>query len=317
MKIVMLNDLLIKPGLYEGIKNDLASLGHTFVYYLRKPRNDAEIIKRIHDADILVVDNTKLSQEVLEEAKNLKYIDVAFTGHDHLPLEYLKSRKIAVSNCSGYATEAVAELNLAFILELIRDLKLNDNKARKSKTHGNLLGQELESKVVGVVGTGKIGARLIELLKPFNIRVLAYSRTIKKSIVSKGVTYVDLKDIMTKSDFICLTLPLNSETKGLIGEKELNMMKSSAYLINTARGGIVDEAALINVLKEKKIKGAALDVFSIEPPLNKESELLKLDNVLLSPHIGYMTKEAMKKRAEIAFSNLYSYLDGKTKNKII
>ena len=317
MKIVMLNDLLIKPGLYEGIKNDLASLGHAFVYYLRKPRNDAEIIKRIHDADILIVDNTKLSQEVLEEAKNLKYIDVAFTGYDHLPLEYLKSRKIAVSNCSGYATEAVAELNLAFILELIRDLKLNDSKTRKSKTHGNLLGQELESKVVGIVGTGKIGARLIELLKPFNIRVLAYSKTIKKSIVSKGVTYVDLKDIMTKSDFICLTLPLNSETKGLIGEKELNMMKSSAYLVNTARGGIVDEAALINVLKEKKIKGAAIDVFSIEPPLNKENELLKLDNVLLSPHIGYMTKEAMKKRAEIAFSNLYSYLNGKVLNKII
>ena len=317
MKIVMLNDLLIKPGLYEGIKNDLASLGHTFVYYLRKPRNDAEIIKRIHDADILIVDNIKLSQEVLEEAKNLKYIDVAFTGYDHLPLEYLKSRKIAVSNCSGYATEAVAELNLAFILELIRDLKVNDSKTRKSKTHGNLLGQELESKVVGIVGTGKIGARLIELLKPFNIRVLAYSKTIKKSIVSKGVTYVDLKDIMTKSDFICLTLPLNSETKGLIGEKELNMMKSSAYLVNTARGGIVDEAALINVLKEKKIKGAAIDVFSIEPPLNKENELLKLDNVLLSPHIGYMTKEAMKKRAEIAFSNLYSYLNGKVLNKII
>ena len=94
-------------------------------------------------------------------------------------------------------------------------------------------------------------------------------------------------------------------------------MKPSAYLINTARGGIIDEGALIKALKEKRIKGAALDVFSVEPPLSKENELLKLDNVLLSPHIGYMTKEAMKKRAEIAFSNLYSYLDGKTKNKII
>ena len=146
---------------------------------------------------------------------------------------------------------------------------------------------------------------------------LAYSRTIKKSIVSKGVTYVDLKDIMSKSDFICLTLPLNEETKGLIGENEIALMKPSAYLINTARGGIIDEGALIKALKEKRIKGAALDVFSVEPPLSKENELLKLDNVLLSPHIGYMTKEAMKKRAEIAFSNLYSYLDGKTKNKII
>ena len=196
-------------------------------------------------------------------------------------------------------------------------MKSNDTKVRRSKTHNNQLGEELDTKVVGVIGTGKIGAKLIDLLEPFNLRVLAYSRTIKKSIVSKGVTYVDLKDIMSKSDFICLTLPLNEETKGIIGENEIALMKPSAYLINTARGGIIDEGALIKALKEKRIKGAALDVFSVEPPLSKENELLKLDNVLLSPHIGYMTKEAMKKRAEIAFSNLYSYLDGKTKNKII
>ncbi len=317
MRIVLLNDLLINPGLYEGIKKDLASLGHTFVYYLRKPRNKEDLIKRIKDADILITDNTKLDEEVLKEAQHLKYIDVAFTGYDHLPIEYLKNRKITVSNCSGYATEAVAELNLSFILGMIRDLKSNDTKVRRSKTHNNQLGEELDTKVVGVIGTGKIGARLIDLLEPFNLRVLAYSRTIKKSIVSKGVTYVDLKDIMSKSDFICLTLPLNEETKGLIGENEIALMKPSAYLINTARGGIIDEGALIKALKEKRIKGAALDVFSVEPPLSKENELLKLDNVLLSPHIGYMTKEAMKKRAEIAFSNLYSYLDGKTKNKII
>lgn len=254
---------------------------------------------------------------MLKEAQHLKYIDVAFTGYDHLPIEYLKNRKITVSNCSGYATEAVAELNLSFILGMIRDLKSNDTKVRRSKTHNNQLGEELDTKVVGVIGTGKIGAKLIDLLEPFNLRVLAYSRTIKKSIVSKGVTYVDLKDIMSKSDFICLTLPLNEETKGLIGENEIALMKPSAYLINTARGGIINEGALIKALKEKRIKGAALDVFSVEPPLSKENELLKLDNVLLSPHIGYMTKEAMKKRAEIAFSNLYSYLDGKTKNKII
>ena len=317
MKIVLLNDLLINPGLYEGVKKDLASLGHTFTYYLRKPRNDEEIVKRIKDADILITDNTKLSEEVLKQAKNLKYIDVAFTGYDHIPLEFCKANKINVSNCSGYATEAVAELNLAFILSLLRDIKANDTKVRKSKTHNNQLGEELDTKVVGVIGTGKIGARLIDLLQPFNLRVLAYSKTIKKNIVSKGVTYVDLKDIMSKSDFICLTLPLNDETKNLIGEREIALMKPTAYLINTARGGIVDENALINALKEKKIKGAALDVFSIEPPLSKDNELLKLDNVLLSPHIGYMTKEAMKKRAEIAFSNLYSYLEGKIKNKII
>ena len=159
MRIVLLNDLLINPGLYEGIKKDLATLGHTFVYYLRKPRNKEDLIKRIKDADILITDNTKLDEEVLKEAQHLKYIDVAFTGYDHLPIEYLKNRKIAVSNCSGYATEAVAELNLSFILGMIRNLKSNDAKVRRSKTHNNQLGEELDTKVVGVIGTGKIGAK--------------------------------------------------------------------------------------------------------------------------------------------------------------
>ncbi len=317
MKIVLLNDLLINKGLYEGIKRDLSSLGHEFIYYLKAPKNDEEILKRIKDADILIVDNTKISEDVLSKCLNLKYIDVAFTGYDHIPQTYCKEHKIEVSNCSGYATEAVAELNLAFIISLLRDLRNNEIKTRKGKTHGNLLGEELDNKVVGIIGTGKIGARLNELLQAFNLRVLAYSRTIKKELVQKGATYVDLKDIMSKSDFVCLTLPLNKESEHLIGEKEIAMMKKDAYLINTSRGGIVDEVALVNALKEKRIKGAALDVFSIEPPLNKDNELLKLNNVILSPHIGYMTKEAMKKRAEIAFSNLYAYLNGDLANKVI
>ncbi len=317
MKIVLLKDLLINPGLYDGIKKDLASLGHELVYYLKAPKDDLEIVNRIKDADILIVDNTKLSEEVLKQAPKIKYIDVAFTGYDHLPTKYCKDHKIEVSNCSGYATEAVAELNLTFILSLLRDIRNNDNKVRKCKKPDFTLAQELDDKIVGVIGTGKIGTRLIELLDCFNLKILAYSKTIKKNVVQKGVTYVDLKDIMSKSDFVCLTLPLNEETKGMIGKKELSLMKPNSYLINTSRGPIVDEAALIECLKEKKIKGAALDVFAVEPPLNKDNELLKLNNVILTPHVAYLTKEAMKKRAEIAFSNLYSYLDGNIKNKVI
>lgn len=316
MKIVLLNDLLINSGFYDGIKKDLKSLGHDFVYYVSKPKSSDEIKSRIKDADILIVDNTKLDEDILSSAPKLKYIDVAFTGYDHIPMEYCKEHKIVVSNCSGYATEAVAELNLACIITLSRDLKNFDAKTRRGQSARNLLGSELEGKVVGIIGTGKIGARLIELLRAFNLRILAYSRTIKRNIVLKGVTYVDLNDLLKNSDYVCLTVPLNNETKNMIGEKELAMMKNSAFLINTSRGGVVDEAALLNALKNKTIAGAALDVYSKEPPLDKSNEFLKLKNVLLSPHIGFMTKEAMKKRAEIAFSNLYSYLDGKVKNKV-
>ena len=317
MKIVLINDLLVDHSFYENCKKQVKKLGHEFIYYIRKAKSETELIERIKDADIIIDDNTPLSEEVLKECKNLKYIDVAFTGYDHIPVKFCIDNKIEVSNCSGYATEAVAELNLAYIIALLRDLKNADIKTRKGKSNGNVLGEELDTKVVGVIGTGKIGGRLIELLNNFNLRILAYSKTIKKNIVQKGVTYVDLKDIMSKSDIVCLTLPLNDETKNLIGEKELSLMKPTSYLINTSRGAIVDEKALIEVLKNKKIRGAALDVFTVEPPLEKTNELLKLNNVLLSPHIGYLTKEAMIKRADIAFSNLYSYLNGNIKNKVI
>lgn len=317
MKIVLLNDLLVNKDFYKNVERDLKKLGYDFIYYLDKPKNDEEIIERIKDCDILIDDNTPLSVEVLKEAKNLKYIDVAFTGVDHIPLKYCHEKKIVVSNCSGYATEAVAELILCCILTLARDLKRLDSEMREDKTNINFLGSELSERVVGIIGTGKIGGRLIELLRAFNLRILAYSRTIKKSIVQKGVTYVDLNDLLKNSDYVCLTLPLDDSSFHLIGEKELRLMKKTACIINTARGPVIDETALINALKNNIIRGAALDVFNVEPPLDDNNELLKLNNVLLSPHIGYRTNEAMKKRAEIALSNLYSFLEKKTKNRII
>ena len=317
MKIVLLNDLLVNKEFYKNVERDLKKLGHDFIYYLDKPKNDEEIIERIKDCDILIDDNTPLSVEVLKEAKNLKYIDVAFTGVDHIPLKYCHDKKIVVSNCSGYATEAVAELILCCILTLARDLKRLDSEMREDKANINFLGSELSERVVGIIGTGKIGGRLIELLRAFNLRILAYSRTIKKSIVQKGVTYVDLNDLLKNSDYVCLTLSLDDSSFHLIGEKELKLMKKTACIINTARGPIIDETALINALKNNTIRGAALDVFNVEPPLDDNNELLKLNNVLLSPHIGYRTNEAMKKRAEIALSNLYSFLEKKTKNRII
>lgn len=317
MKIVLLNDLLVNKDFYKNVERDLKKLGYDFIYYLDKPKNDEEIIERIKDCDILIDDNTPLSVEVLKEAKNLKYIDVAFTGVDHIPLKYCHEKKIVVSNCSGYATEAVAELILCCILTLARDLKRLDSEMREDKANINFLGSELSERVVGIIGTGKIGGRLIELLRAFNLRILAYSRTIKKSIVQKGVTYVDLNDLLKNSDYVCLTLPLDASSFHLIGEKELRLMKKTACIINTARGPVIDETALINALKNNIIRGAALDVFNVEPPLDDNNELLKLNNVLLSPHIGYRTNEAMKKRAEIALSNLYSFLEKKTKNRII
>lgn len=317
MKIVLLNDLLVNKDFYKNVERDLKKLGYDFIYYLDKPKNDEEIIERIKDCDILIDDNTPLSVEVLKEAKNLKYIDVAFTGVDHIPLKYCHEKKIVVSNCSGYATEAVAELILCCILTLARDLKRLDSEMREDKSNINFLGSELSERVVGIIGTGKIGGRLIELLRAFNLRILAYSRTIKKSIVQKGVTYVDLNDLLKNSDYVCLTLPLDASSFHLIGEKELRLMKKTACIINTARGPVIDETALINALKNNIIRGAALDVFNVEPPLDDNNELLKLNNVLLSPHIGYRTNEAMKKRAEIALSNIYSFLEKKTKNRII
>ena len=315
MKIVLLNPIYINPKLYEGIREDLKTLGHEFTYYPQKCKNNDEICERIKDAEILITDNSKLDSSILEKAPKLKYIDTAFTGFDHIDIEYCKKHNISVSNASGYATESVAELELAMILNALRKINTFDKLIRNHFDNSEILGEELEGKPVGIIGTGKIGRRLIKLLKPFNCQIYAINRKSSLDLENEGVLFCTIEEIFRYCKIIVLNVPLNEITKGMIDRTLFRESETKPIIINCARGPIINEDDLIRELEDKNISTACLDVFNKEPPLIDE-KILGLENTILTPHIGYFTKEAMLKRASIVFSNLYSYLDGKLVNSV-
>ncbi len=315
MKIVLINSLNVEEDKLKQLQFELASLNHEFFYYLNPPISIEEYQNRIKDADVLIIDNIKTTGDVLKAAKKLKYLNVAFTGLDHVDLAYCKEHNITISNASGYSTEAVAELTIGLIISYLRNVLFFDKVSRDLKTKGNLLGEELENKVVGLFGFGKIARRVFELLKSFNVKILTYSHHKIKDL-PKDVSQIDFNTLLNESDIISIHTPLNEETRGIFDYSSFKMMKKKPLIINTARGPIIDKDSLIRALKEDLISGAALDVYDKEPPLDSNDPLIAFSNLILLPHIGYFTKEAMIKRFEIIKDNLFNYINGETKNRV-
>ena len=291
----------------------MTNMGHELITYTKN--TDPKIqVERTKDADVIMLANMPLSKEVVEEAKHLKFIDVAFTGVDHIPMEEAKARNIAVSNASGYATQAVAELCISFMIQLLRNIEQTQKRCREGGTKDGWIGSLLCGKTVGIVGAGAIGKKTAKLCKAFGCRVIAYSRSkVEDSVIDRQVP---LDELLKEADIVSLHCPLTKETKGLIGKEQLEFMKKEAILINTARGPVVDSKALADALTEGKIAGAACDVFETEPPLDTDHPLLHTPNTIVTPHIAFASKESMEQRAEIVFDNLYSWMEGKQKNKM-
>jgi D-3-phosphoglycerate dehydrogenase len=284
-------------------------------YYDNKPENDEEIIRRCSGAEIVVLVNTPLRREVIEKLKNLKMVAVSFTGYDHVDIEACGERGIVVSNVPEYSTTSVAELVFGMIISLMRQIPQCDSALREGKGSTGLMGTELMGKTMGVIGTGKIGKRVCEIALCFGMRVLAYSRTEKEEIKSKGVRYTSLEELLRESDVVSIHLPLNRQTEKLIGERELSMMKSGAILVNAARGKIVDTTALVKELERGRIY-ACLDVFDIEPPLPESHPVIKTKNTLLAPHVGYYTVEALQRRLKVTVENIKAFMEGKPVNVV-
>ncbi len=313
MKLVFLEPLGI-PGdtLLKMAEEKLGSRVEITTYDTRA--EDAKtLIERSKDAEIVVLSNFKYREEVISQCPNLKMICVAFTGVDHVDLAYCKSRGIAVCNCAGYSTVAVADLVFGMVIALGRRMVACDKVVREGGTKNGLVGWELEGRTFGVVGTGAIGLRVARIAAAFGCRVLAYSRT-KKQV--EGVEYVDLDTLLRESDIVSLHVPQNAETIGLIGQAQLAMMKPSAILINTARGPVVDSKALAEALKKGVIAGAGVDVFEVEPPVAADHPLFSAPNLIASPHVAFATAESMAKRAVIVMDNIDCYLNGTPQNVI-
>ena len=314
MHIVMLEPLGVSEEKIMRLAKNFAEAGHQFDFCKNKTTDEDELCKRASDADILIIANSPLSGKVIRSAKNLKMISVAFTGIDHVDIAACKEKGITVCNAQGYSTDAVAELTFGLILALLRNILPCNDRTKEGKTKDGLVGNELYGKTIGIVGTGAIGKRVAQIAKVFGCKVLGYSRSKNQEAVDLGIEYTDLDTLMKTSDIVSLHIPLTDETKHLINDKNISLMKPNSLLINVARGGVVDSSALAKALNEGKIAGAGIDVFEMEPPVPTDHPLLNAKNVVLTPHVAFATEESMYRRAQITLDNISFWMDGKPKN---
>ncbi|MBI2361623.1 MAG: D-2-hydroxyacid dehydrogenase family protein [Deltaproteobacteria bacterium] len=265
------------------------------------------------NAVLLMRERTRFGEQQLSLLPALQLI--AQTGHSiaHLDLPAATRRGIAVAvtpNDSGVST---VELTFGLILAVLRQIPQVDRRMREEAWPA-VAGRLLQGKTLGVIGLGRIGAQVALIAKAFNTRVLATSRTLtEEKARAVGAERVSLETLLRESDIVTIHVPLRPETRGLIGEKEIGLMKPGAFLINTARGPIVSEAALLRALEEKRLGGAGLDVFDVEP-LPLDHPFRRLDNIVLLSHRGYATVEILRQRYELAMNNIINFMDGSPTN---
>jgi D-3-phosphoglycerate dehydrogenase len=266
----------------------------------------AEIIK---DADGLITGLEKVTPKVLENANRLKVISAGGVGYDHIDLEAATAKGIAVCNCAGCNNRSVAELAFGMMLSLSRQIYQSD-RAMRSGEWGRFTGPELWGKTIGIVGLGRVGKSVSQLAKGFGMRILSNDVAWDITYADEhGISYVPLDRLLAESDYVTLHTPLTPWTYKLIGERELRMMKPTAYLINTARGPVVDEDALCKALEQGQIAGAGLDVFMVEP--TNDCVFREFENVIITPHIGGASNEAYERSLQLALLNVTSVLNGR------
>lgn len=313
MKLAILEPLGVDKAKLLAMAEEALGDRVEIVAYDDRKEDVPTLIERSKDADIVVLSNFQYREPVISQCPNLKMICVAFTGFDHVDMEYCAKRGITVCNCAGYSNVAVAELVICMVISLLRKVRECDIAAHAGGTKAGLTGYELEGKKFGVIGTGAIGMRVIALAQAFGCEVLAYSRT-KKDI--PGVKFVELDELLRECDVVTLHVPSNAHTKHLMSREKIALMKKSAILINCARGPVVDSQALADALNNGDIAAAGIDVLEGEPPFDTQHPLVTAKNVLLTPHTAFATAESMVKRAVIVFDNIAAYLDGKPQNVV-
>ncbi len=314
MKISVIEPLGISPSKMDEITAALNAEGHSITFYQDRNTNVDEIIRRSASADAVIIGNLPFPEKAVASLPDLKLLNVAFTGLDHVAMDACRKQGVTVCNASGYSTINVAELTVGLMIDLLRNITILDPLTRKGGTKDGYVGFDLAGKTVGIIGLGAIGQHLARLLNGFGCRLLSLDRG-KPAPAGLNIELTDMKSLLKESDIVTLHCPLNDSTRGLIGRDELALMKPSAYLINCARGPVVDDEALMEALKSGKIAGAGLDVFAIEPPLDSKTvPVLEMKNVIVTPHIAFATKEAFLRRADIVVDNFLRWAAGNPVN---
>jgi len=274
-----------------------------------QPLKEAEMISLIGDVDAVLVGNDAVTERVIAAAPRLKVVSKHGVGVDNVDVPAATRAGVIVTNTPGANQVAVAEMAVALIMALTRKLAYHDTVV-KSGGWSRIIGTELAGKTIGLVGLGRIGKEVVLRLEGFQVKFLAYDVYQDNTFAAEHcVRFVALDELLADSDIVTLHAVLTADTQGLIGEKELALMKPGAYLVNTARGGLIDEQALYRALAENRLAGAGLDVFADEPPTN--SPLLQLgDKVLLAPHLGAQTTETVLRMGRMAAENIVQVLRG-------
>jgi phosphoglycerate dehydrogenase-like enzyme len=291
----------------------LRGCGELVVFHKPLP-SPAELIDALKDVHILIPirERTRLTGSVLEALPSLEMISQTGGTAPHLDLEAATRRGIIVCTSTG-SGQSTAELTFALMLAVMRRIP-QEHQALRTGRWQTGQGVGLHGKTLGIIGLGRIGSRVAHIAQAFGMRVLATGFTLTaERALAHGVRMASLEDLLARSDVVSIHLRLSERSAKLIGRRELRLMKPTAYLINTARGPIVDEAALLDALRHRRIAGAALDVFEQEP-IDPNNPLVQLDNVVCTPHIGFVTQETYEQMLGGAVENILNYLDGNPTN---
>ena len=319
MKIVVLDGYTENPG--DLSWSALEQLGELVVYDRTSYEESDLVAERIGDADVAILNKTPISKATMDQCPNLKLIAVLATGYNVVDIAYAKAKGIPVCNVPNYGGYSVSQFAIALMLEACLHIGHHDKTVHDGKWQNGdewcywdypLI--ELAGKTFGIGGTGAIGLRVAVLARAFGCKVIAYSRTEKQEALELGVRYRSLEEVMAQSDIVSLHVPATAQTKGLISAEMIARMKPGALLINTARGPVVDSAALADALKAGRIAGAGIDVFETEPPIPEDHPLCSAPNTLLTPHVAFATEESMVLRANMVFENVQLYLNGTPRN---
>lgn len=279
------------------------------------PITEDQLCELVKDVDGMITGLEKITPRVLQNANRLKVVSAGGVGYDHIDIDEAARRGIAVCNCAGCNNRSVAELAFGMMLSLSRQIYQSDRAMREGKW-GRFFGPELWGKTIGIVGLGRVGKSVAQLAKGFGMRILANDVAWDITYADEhGISYVPLDRLLQESDYVTLHTPLTPWTHNLIDERAIELMKPSAYLINTARGPIVKEAALCDALKRDRIAGAGLDVFEIEPTY--DCAYREFDNVIITPHIGGASNEAYDRSLQLALLNVTSVLNGRPPHSLV
>lgn len=268
---------------------------------------EERLIELLMGVDGAIIGVVPMTAHVIQNSPRLKVVSMHGVGVDHIDLTAAAGSGVVIANCQGANDQSVADLTIGLMISIARNIPSVDGSLRKGGW-GAHAGNELWNKTLGLVGLGRIGRGVAKRALGFDMKVLAYDPYVKDGDILPGISLMSFEDVLRQADYVSVHAALTDETCHMIGADQLKLMKPSAYFINTSRGALVDEAALYSALTQKQIAGAALDVFNEEPP--KDSPLLELENVVVTPHIGAHTRESIERVGIMAAENVLRTLKG-------